>query len=190
MWIIFKVFIESVTILLLFYTFWLCGPEACRILAPQPGIKPIPPALEDSLNRWTAREVLTQWYPDVSLEESYLKKILLIKRDLEPVLSNRISTTNRSHICNFNFSSSHVEQKKEILYFKLNMNLTLNNNPPLISEGYIPRSAVDAWKCRMAPNTVYTLFFLYLHIPMIKVNLQIRHSKRLTTITNNEFEQF
>ena len=31
---------------------------ACRILVPQPGIKPVPPALEAwSLNPWTAREV-------------------------------------------------------------------------------------------------------------------------------------
>ena len=45
MWTIFKVFIEFVTILLLF-TFWLFGHEACGILAPQPGIEPAPPPLE------------------------------------------------------------------------------------------------------------------------------------------------
>ena len=40
----FRVFIESVTILLLFYVlvFWL---KACGILAPQPGNKAAPPAL-------------------------------------------------------------------------------------------------------------------------------------------------
>ena len=42
-WTIFKVFIEFVTILLLFYVFW---PEACGLLAHQSGIKPAPPALE------------------------------------------------------------------------------------------------------------------------------------------------
>ena len=26
--------------------FWFFGPEVCRILAPQPGLKPIPPELE------------------------------------------------------------------------------------------------------------------------------------------------
>ena len=43
---ILKVFIEFVTILLLFYVFWFFGPEACGILAPRPGIEPAPPALE------------------------------------------------------------------------------------------------------------------------------------------------
>ena len=29
--------------------FWSFGPEAGRVLAPKPGIKPIPPALEDRI---------------------------------------------------------------------------------------------------------------------------------------------
>ena len=41
-----KVFIEFVTILLLSDFF---GHEACGILAPQPGIKPIPPEMEDEV---------------------------------------------------------------------------------------------------------------------------------------------
>ena len=41
-----KVFIEFATTLLLFYGFWFWGHEACGILAPRPGIKPPPPALE------------------------------------------------------------------------------------------------------------------------------------------------
>ena len=45
MWIILKVLIEFVTILLLFYGLDFCF-EACRILAPQPGIESTPPALE------------------------------------------------------------------------------------------------------------------------------------------------
>ena len=44
-WIIFKVFIEFVTMLLLFYVLFF-GQEACGIIAPGPGIKPIPPALD------------------------------------------------------------------------------------------------------------------------------------------------
>ena len=54
---IFKVFIEFVTILLLFhglfvfrvlfcFFFWFSGPEACKILAQQPRIEPTPPVLE------------------------------------------------------------------------------------------------------------------------------------------------
>ena len=39
----FKVFIEFVTTLLLFF-----GHEARGILAPWPGVKPVPPALEDN----------------------------------------------------------------------------------------------------------------------------------------------
>jgi len=39
----FKVFIEFVTVLLLFYVLILLG--GCGILAPQPGIKPTPPCI-------------------------------------------------------------------------------------------------------------------------------------------------
>ena len=46
MWTIFKVFIEFVTILLLFLPFALFGPEACGILAFWSGIELTPPALE------------------------------------------------------------------------------------------------------------------------------------------------
>ena len=36
--------------------------EACRILVPQPGIPPTPPALEAwSLNHWSTREVPIQY---------------------------------------------------------------------------------------------------------------------------------
>ena len=45
MWTTFKVFIEFVTLLLLFYVLAF-GCEACGILAPRPGIEPAPPALE------------------------------------------------------------------------------------------------------------------------------------------------
>ena len=49
MWIIFKIFIEFVTILFLFYGFFFFGPKACQILAPWPGIKPGFPALEGAV---------------------------------------------------------------------------------------------------------------------------------------------
>ena len=38
--------------------FFLSDCTACRILVPQPGIKPTPPAVEgQSLNHWISREV-------------------------------------------------------------------------------------------------------------------------------------
>jgi len=46
MWPILKIFIEFVTILLLFYVFGFFGHKACGILAYWPGINPTPPALE------------------------------------------------------------------------------------------------------------------------------------------------
>ena len=52
MWTIFKVFTESASVL----CFWFFGPEACGILAPQPGTEP---ALEG--------EVLTTGHPGKSL---------------------------------------------------------------------------------------------------------------------------
>ena len=46
----------------LFLFFFLAANAACRILVPQPGIKPVPPTMEvQSLNHWTAREVLRQF---------------------------------------------------------------------------------------------------------------------------------
>ena len=47
MWTIFKVFIEFVTISHLFYVLVFLCQEACRILAPRPGIKPTSSSLED-----------------------------------------------------------------------------------------------------------------------------------------------
>ena len=81
MWTIFKVFIESATILPLFM-FWLFGCETCKILAPQPGIKLIPtrpphPHLHcirrQSLNHRIARED-----PISSLIGSYCLHICLL----------------------------------------------------------------------------------------------------------------
>ena len=53
----FKVFIEFVAVLLLFYVFVFSGQEACGILAPRLGIEPATPALGSSLNHWTTRGV-------------------------------------------------------------------------------------------------------------------------------------
>ena len=47
MWTIFKVFIEFVPILFLFYALFFFGHEACGILASLPGMESTPPALED-----------------------------------------------------------------------------------------------------------------------------------------------
>ena len=60
MWTIFKIFIEFVTILLLFYVSGFFGHKTCRTLSPQPGIEPISPALEG--------EVLTTEPPAKSQE--------------------------------------------------------------------------------------------------------------------------
>ena len=58
MWTILKVFIECVTILLLFFMFWFFGHKACRILVPWPGTELTPPCTErGSFNHWTARGV-------------------------------------------------------------------------------------------------------------------------------------
>ena len=41
---------------LFYFSFWPCH-TACRILVPQSGIEPVPPAVEtQSLNHWTTRE--------------------------------------------------------------------------------------------------------------------------------------
>ena len=51
----FKVFIEFVTVLLLFLCF---GVEACGILSPRSGVEPTPLCIgRQSLNHWTTREV-------------------------------------------------------------------------------------------------------------------------------------
>ena len=64
MWTIYKVFIEFVTILLLFFMFWFFGNEACGILVRQSGIEPAPPALEG--------KVLTSGLPGKSLFYFYI----------------------------------------------------------------------------------------------------------------------
>ena len=46
MWTIFNVFIKFITILTLLFMFWFFGHEAFWILAPRPGMQPIPAALE------------------------------------------------------------------------------------------------------------------------------------------------
>ena len=62
MWTTFKVFIELVTILLLLFLLWFFS-EAGGILAPPPGIEPIPSAL--------GGDVLTSGQPGKSLVLSF-----------------------------------------------------------------------------------------------------------------------
>ena len=64
MWTIFKIFIEFVTILLLFYLFFF-NLKACGILVPCPRIDPISPALEGGF--------LTTGPPGRSLEFLFFK---------------------------------------------------------------------------------------------------------------------
>ena len=66
MWTTFKAFTEFVTIFPVLY-FGLFDCEACGILAPRSGIKPVPPALE--------AEVLTTGPPGKSLGESFLNDL-------------------------------------------------------------------------------------------------------------------
>ena len=62
---IFKVFIEFVKILLLFYVLIFFGCEACGIITSWPGIRPVPLALEG--------EVLTTGPPGKSWGYSFIK---------------------------------------------------------------------------------------------------------------------
>ena len=57
---IFKVFIEFVTILLLFYVLFFFGSEVCEILAPQRGIKPH--SLHWKANSLTTGPPEKSWY--------------------------------------------------------------------------------------------------------------------------------
>ena len=95
----FKVFIEFVTTLLLFYILvFFC--KAYRILATQPGIEPTTPAIEDSLNLWTAKEVSIF---------KLLKNMILKSYDLFPFLKNMIyfHYTDIKHIVSFSLLFFH-----------------------------------------------------------------------------------
>ena len=65
MWTVCKVFIEVVAVLLLLYVFWVLGHKAYGILAPQPGIELILPAL--------GSKVLTTGPPGKSLHVYFSK---------------------------------------------------------------------------------------------------------------------
>ena len=67
---LFLVFIESVTILLLFYV-WFFGFLACGILAPLPGIEPTPLSL--------GGEVLTNELPGTSPNSLFLKELNVVQ---------------------------------------------------------------------------------------------------------------
>ena len=70
MWTIFKVFIEFVTILFLFFFVWCFGWEACGILDPWLGIKPAHRALKG--------EVLTLGYWGSPLIVAFISEINLL----------------------------------------------------------------------------------------------------------------
>ena len=54
--------------MLLFYVFFFLGHEAGEILAPQSGIEPVPPALEDKVfNHWITGEVPILYFLNSSL---------------------------------------------------------------------------------------------------------------------------
>ena len=58
MWTIFKVFIEFVTLLLLFFSFGFLATREAGVLAPQPGFSPVALCIRRRrLNHWTTREV-------------------------------------------------------------------------------------------------------------------------------------
>ena len=82
MWTIFKVFIEFVTILLLFYLLGFFGQEACGLSAPWPGIEPTCPALEGEvlttglLGKCQASVILTPTSHPVPLQSSPWRKLL------------------------------------------------------------------------------------------------------------------
>ena len=61
----FKVFVEFVTILLLFYVLVFCL-EACVILAPGPGVEPVPHSL--------GGKVLTTEQPGKSLDGVFMPR--------------------------------------------------------------------------------------------------------------------
>ena len=67
---------DQIVVVVVVVVFWPCH-EACRVLVPQPGIEPMPPAVEAwSLNHWTAREV---WGPGFLRSLIHHRPILLLK---------------------------------------------------------------------------------------------------------------
>ena len=60
--------------------FCFFGHKARGILAPHPGIEPTPPALEGSLNHWTAREVPNIFLSFFLFLAVHLILIILLKR--------------------------------------------------------------------------------------------------------------
>ena len=58
--------------------------EACGILVPQPGVEPMPPAVEAwSLSHWTTREVLHTHTNDVAcLVKNWKSDLLLLQQEL------------------------------------------------------------------------------------------------------------
>ena len=117
MWAIFKVFIEFVTILLLF-TSWFFGPEACEILAPWPGIEPTPFAAEG--------EVLTTGPPGKSKQGVSLQ---VMKADLFCLKIRKYGVGGRregTYVCPW-LTHAAIWQKPTQYYKALILQLKINN---------------------------------------------------------------
>ena len=84
---------EFITYIFMFFppgTFFFGCHMVCRILVPQPGIKPVPPAVEgQSPTHWTIREL-----PSGNLGNCYIRLIKLIKGNA------RIPKSELSFLCN------------------------------------------------------------------------------------------
>ena len=89
----FKVFIQLVIILLLFFYVLVFGHKACGILAPRPGTELSSPALEGSLNHQTTREGQN---PDQALNPYILLLQQIIRLEILMKDSSSLSTISHS----------------------------------------------------------------------------------------------
>ena len=104
MWTIFKVFIESVTVLLLFVMFWFFGCKSCGILASWSEIKPKSPTLEGEiltiglLGKSLYLDFLILPYLPTSGHEAYYLEYCLYE-DLVPWSSSYLCFLSVAQIC-------------------------------------------------------------------------------------------
>ena len=54
LFLVFVEFVNHITSVFYDFIFFHFGLEACSVLTPQPGVEPIPPALEGEVLNWTA----------------------------------------------------------------------------------------------------------------------------------------
>lgn len=69
----------------------------------------------------------------------------------------------------------------------LRLKVFVYSNSPL-SAGECSRTPRGYMKACRVPNPIYILYF-FLHITIIKLNLEIGHNKRVTAVTNNKIEE-